>query len=112
MSLVGSGYACRAHEGHAAHMAMGDMPMAEMPMDMPMDMADHGSGDRADSSSDCSFPWSLGGCESMASCAPSAVVVDAAILSPFAALEHDAPAFRADHLRSVSRSPELPPPRA
>jgi hypothetical protein len=85
--------------------------MADMPMDMPMDMPAN-SGEPSDSHSDCSLPWSLGGCQLMTSCAPSAIAVEAATLSAFVSVAHDEPASRDEQLRSVTRSPESPPPRA
>ena len=112
MSLAGSGYACGARESHLSHMAAAEMPMGDMPMDMPMDTPGHDSGEQSGSPSDCSFPWSLGACDAMASCAPNAMAADISAASALAFMEHDEPSFRVDHLRSVSRSPESPPPRA
>ena len=116
MSVVGRGYVCDAHEGHAAHMAMGDMAMgniamADLPMgNMPMDMPGHSTGGQ-DADADCTFPSSLAGCESMTSCAQSANVVDSpTIASPMRS--NDEPTRFVHELRSVTRSPESPPPRA
>jgi hypothetical protein len=116
MSLVGSGYVCGVEETGATHMAMNDMSMPDMP-DMP-GMPSHSptpSGDQspADSHSDCSLPWAVGGgCQSMVSCSPNAIGGDARADVVKAFRAHDAPAWRADQLRSVTRSPEPPPPRA
>jgi hypothetical protein len=107
MALVGSGYACDTDTSHTAHMAMAGMPMDDMPMNMPMN-----GGDQSNSHSDCSFPWALGGCQFMTSCAPNAIVVDGATATALATVAHDEPTSRDEQWRSVTRSPESPPPRA
>ena len=118
MWSVGSGFACEMATSHAAHMAMEAMPMADMPdmPDMP-GMPAHGAANSApdgstDSRSDCEFPWSSGDCQAMTSCAPNAVAADEPSFVSTAQVAHDEPAWRADQLRSVVRSPEPPPPRA
>lgn len=116
MSLVGSGAACdggKDHSAHMADMAMADMPMRDVAMaDMPGMPASAGDEKAPSPHSDCSFPWSSGDCTGMTSCAPSVMGVE-----QFAAVSvidriHDEPASRVEHLRSVTRAPEPPPPRA
>ena len=107
MSLVGSGFGCGVEADGAMHMAAGDKPMADMP---GMPVGDQSSND---SRSDCSLPWALGGaCQSMVSCSPNAIGDDARPDIAKTAFAHAPPAWGANHLRSVTRSPEPPPPRA
>ena len=113
MSLVGSGYACDAAPDHSTHMAMGDMAMPGMDMPgMPMQAPAGGQQDRSDSHSDCSFPWSSGDCQGMASCAPSVMGAEQSRAIAVMPRPHDELAMRAEQLRSVTRAPEPPPPRA
>lgn len=116
MSLIGSGFGCGADADHSAHMAMAaDMGMSGMDMaDMPGMPADPTSGgqDQSNPHSDCSFPWSSGDCQGMASCAPSVMGVEQPSVSAMLARFHDEAVARAEQLRSVTRSPEPPPPRA
>lgn len=110
MPLVGTGFPCD-DAGHSSHMDMDmtDMSMPDMPgMPMPGDDRDDAKG----SHSDCSFPWSPGECQSMASCAPSAMTVEEPTAALMVAVAHDEPVARYEGLRSVSRAPEPPPPRA
>ncbi|MGH7636916.1 MAG: hypothetical protein ACREOK_04630 [Gemmatimonadaceae bacterium] len=91
---------------------MADMPM-DMPMgDTPMDMAGHSDRQGSDSGSDCTFPSSLAGCESMASCAQNALAVDAPVIVASDTRSDDDSTWFIQQLRSVTRSPESPPPRA
>ena len=109
-SLVGSGFICGAERGAATHMAMGDMSMPDMPSHSSMP-----DGDQAPKNphSDCTLPWALGaGCQSMTSCAPTAISGDVRADAPQLLPDHDAIVWRANQLRSVTRSPEPPPPRA
>ena len=109
MSLVGSGAACGGGKDHATHMAdmaMPGMAMADMP-GMPAP-ADDGT---SDPHSDCSFTWSSGNCTGMTSCAPSVMGVEQSAVETAVARIHDEPASRVEHLRSVTRAPEPPPPR-
>lgn len=108
MTVAGSGNPCGAQEDHASHMATANMEMPGAPMDMQTDA----DGTPADSHSGCPLPVSLAGCDVMASCAPSAIVVDSRAPVLMAARTHGELASRAEHLRSVTRTPELPPPRA
>ena len=113
MSLVGSGAACGGGRDHAAHMAMADMAMPEMAMaDMPGMPAPADDENAANPHSDCSFPWSSGNCTGMTSCAPSVMGVEQPEVESAIARIHDEPAARVEHLRSVTRAPEPPPPRA
>ena len=110
MPLVWSSFRCDANTGHASHMAM-DMDMADMAMPgMPMP-GDGGNGS-TDSHSDCSFPWSSGECQSMTSCAPSAMSAEQLTVAVIIARSHDQLVLRNEGLRSVTRAPEPPPPRA
>lgn len=116
MSLIGNGFACGADADHSAHMAMAaDMDMSGMDMGdmpgMPRDPAGGGQ-DRSNPDSDCSFPWSSGDCQGMASCAPNVMGVEQPSVSVVLASFHDKAVVRAEQLRSVTRSPEPPPPRA
>ena len=67
--LVGSGGRCD-DDDHAAHMDMADMSMPGMPM------SGDGANGSTDSHSGCSLPWSPAQCQSMTSCAPSAMAVE------------------------------------
>lgn len=111
-TFIGSGEAC-AMLGMplaATDRSMPDMPMADMPMpDMPSRGSDRPS---SDSHSDCPLPWAPGGCHLMTSCAPTAMSGDAHTFASVAPRAYAEPAWSQDHLRSVTRSPEPPPPRA
>ena len=106
MPLVGSGFRCDDSAAHDTHMDMTDMSMPGMPM--PGDDGD----DSTDSHSDCSSPWSGGECQSMASCAPNAMSVEQQSAAAIVFVAHDEPIARHLGLRSVTRAPEPPPPRA
>lgn len=108
MTVAGSGNPCGAQQDHASHMTMADMEMPGVPMDMQTDP----DGAPADSRSGCPFPVSLAGCQAMTSCAPSAVVVDSEAPVVMASRTHAELASRVEQPRSVTRAPELPPPRA
>lgn len=78
---LSSGFIRCDDAGHSAHMDMADVSMPDMSMaGMPMPgMPMPGNGDSSsDSHSDCSLPWSSGECQSMMSCAPSAMSVEQA----------------------------------
>ena len=109
MPLVGSGVRCDDNAAHGAHMDLADMSMADMP-GMPMPI--NGENGSTDTHQDCSLPWSSGLCQSMASCAPSAMTVEQATLVAHVIGAHDEPILKAQWLRSVIRAPEPPPPRA
>lgn len=106
MPLTSGALRCEDDAGHSVHMDMADMSMPGMPM--PGDAGDGST----DSHSDCSFPWSSGECQSMTSCAPSAMSVEQPTVAAIVALAHDEPMLPAHDLRSVTRAPEPPPPRA
>ena len=100
-----------------AGMDMAGMDMADMDM-ADMDMADMSTPTHAPTqdneqapgnSPNCSLPWAPG-CQAMGPCAPNAVT---ATMEEFAAHEarSDQPSWRDGSLRSVTRSPEPPPPR-
>jgi len=108
MTVAGSGNPCGAQADHASHMTMADMEMPGVPMDMQTDS----DGAPADSHSGCPLPVSLAGCQAMVSCAPSGVVVDSPAQIATALRTHAELASRVEQLQSVTRAPELPPPRA
>lgn len=115
MTLIGSGFACGAGADHSAHMAIAEMDLSGIDMaDMPGMPADPTGGgqDQSNPHSDCSFPWAPGDCQGMASCAPSVMGVEQPSVSAMLARLHDEAVARAQQLRSVTRSPEPPPPRA
>lgn len=108
MPLVGSGFRCDTSAGHASHM---DMEMADMSMP-GMPMPADGANGSTESHPDCSFPWPSGECHSMTSCAPSVMSVEQPTVAAIIAVSHDEPVLRGEDLRSVTRAPEPPPPRA
>ena len=112
MSLVGSGFVCEPNAAAMEHMDMAGMDMASMDMsDMPMPtQAPTPHDEQAPGNSpNCSLPWAPG-CQAMGPCAPNAVT---ATMVAFTAHEArpDQPSWRDGNLRSVTRSPEPPPPR-
>lgn len=119
-SWVGaSGFACDLDDAHAAHVTamagrnMAGMDMAGMDMPGMPDMPRAGkNGGKGPSGTECSFPWSAGDCTDMTSCAPAALSVPLPALVASAEPPHGEPAWLAEPLRSVSRTPEPPPPRA
>lgn len=112
MPLVGSGFRCDSNAGHASHMGM-DMAMDMSDLSMPgMPMPGDGGNGSTESHSDCSFPWSAGECQSMTSCAPNAMTVEQPTVATVILVSHDEPVLRDEGLRSVTRAPEPPPPRA
>lgn len=109
MSLVGSGYACGDDEKDAMQGSMAGM--ADMP-GMPMPASSDGDSDNSSPQPDCSLPWAPGACHQMASCSPNAVTAPANVIISAPTSDHSGPAKREIELRSVTRSPEPPPPRA
>lgn len=108
-----SGFACDL-DAHAAHMTtMAGTDMAGMDMAGMPDMSRAGdNGDDGPSGTECSFPWSAGDCHDMTSCASAALSVPLPALVASAQPPHGEPAWLVEQLRSVSRTPEPPPPRA
>lgn len=106
MPLSSGAIGCDKGAAHSAHMDVADMSMPGMPM--PAD----GGRSSTDSRSDCSLPWPPGLCQSMTSCAlgPMSVEQPAVIASVIVA--HDEPVLKSHGLRSITRAPEPPPPRA
>lgn len=106
MPLTSGSIRCDNDAGHAAHMDVAGMSMPGMPMP-----SDGGNGS-SDSHSDCSLPWPPGQCQSMTSCAPSAMSVEQATAVASVVMAHEEPMQKDHGLRSVTRAPEPPPPRA
>jgi len=107
LSLVGSGNACdwpRAAQRSDSHMR--DMP--GMPMRAPGEQEDGGSSQKPD----CSSPWAPGGCSLMVSCVPNSIGVVSRAVVPSSLQVRDEPYRFAKELRSITRSPEPPPPKA
>ena len=105
LMLVAGGYACVMRDsGEAVAGAMAGMTMPG---------SDEGSAPSSKGGErPCEFPWAPNGCDAMAPCAPAAITVasvtvlqDQRVPEVPATLELLAPT-------SVSRAPELPPPRA
>jgi len=84
--------------------SMPDMP--GMPMHTPDERSDKSSQQR-----DCPLPWAPDGCQLMLSCSASAMSTVASTVATFS-VNRDEPLGLAKALRSVTRSPEPPPPRA
>jgi hypothetical protein len=106
--LVESGYACHSAPGRDENATA----MANMSMPASADHAAASPSQHNDQQSPCRFPWAPNGCQTMAPCSPAALSVartpTLALASTFAVLPPFAPL--APH--SLSRAPELPPPRA
>lgn len=114
-----SGVACDLDDAHVAHMTamagtdMASSGMAGMAMPGMPRMPNAGeSGDQGSSGTECSLPWSAGDCTDMTSCSPAALSVPLPALVASAEPPHGEPAWLVGQLRSVSRTPEPPPPRA
>ncbi|GAC1479451.1 MAG: hypothetical protein NVS1B4_24010 [Gemmatimonadaceae bacterium] len=103
LTLVGSGYACAMPAaGDGAPMAgMADMTGGAAPDDGP-----------APPKPPCNFPWAPGGCEGMVPCAPSAMTSLSVPLIEVPRVEQVATVWTVTTPPSLSRVPELPPPRA
>jgi hypothetical protein len=105
MSLVSGGYACGSRESNEMQASTENMP------GMPM----HGPDERRDKSSqqrDCPLPWAPDGCQLTLSCVPNAMTSAATTVVASLRVTRDEPLGLAKELRSVTRSPEPPPPRA
>lgn len=117
LQLVEGGYVCQQPAGArptpsamvGMAMGAGSMSAAGDPAAATAAPARHG-----DDQMPCRFPWAPSGCRDMAPCAPAAlpsVVVTA--LAPAATPVRAAdPVLVAAAPASLSRPPELPPPRA
>ena len=123
LPLTSGALRCEDGAGHSAHMDMDmadmsmpgmSMPGMSMPgMSMPgMPMPGDGADGSANSHSDCSLPWSSGPCQSMASCAPGAMSIEQPTIGATIGVARDEPTLPGHDLRSVTRAPEPPPPRA
>jgi hypothetical protein len=63
-------------------------------------------------SAPCTFPWAPEGCQAMVSCAPAALVSATTALDGGASVPEQVIADARVTPLSVTKSPELPPPRA
>jgi len=101
--LLGSGFGC-AWASSASSTSMAAMGMAGMPQNasQPDDRAPSG----------CQFPWAPNGCQTMAPCAPAALLSVTFALPASGSIPEAAPPFVVIAPRSLTRAPELPPPRA
>ena len=106
--LVESGYACRAPaDGSGQGSAMAGMRMPDGGEHSPS-----APGDEHQQKSPCQFPWAPGGCQAMASCAPSALTVASTATLSYPP-ERPAPVQLALLAPpALTSAPELPPPRA
>jgi hypothetical protein len=105
--LAESGYACRIAPADAARDSMAGMQMPT---------AEHATPDaptqQGEQQMPCHLPWATSGCQTMATCAPTALTVASGATAPFArarvtprTLEQLAPL-------SLTSAPDVPPPRA
>ena len=105
--LVESGYACRS----TSMVGDGAAAMADMGMRASADHA-RTAPQHDQPQSPCRFPWTPNGCQTMAPCSPAVLTVartpSLAIAPELAMLPLFAPLMPP----SLSRAPELPPPRA
>lgn len=101
--LVGSGFGC------AWSSSATSTSMAAMGMD-GITQGPSGHHDRAPTG--CQFPWAPDGCQTMAPCAPVALESASIALAPIAVAPEAAPPLLVIAPRSLTRAPELPPPRA
>jgi hypothetical protein len=103
MVFVGSGFGC-ARPSSTSSMSMAEMSMAGTVTGSEQ----HHDRQRGG----CQPPWAPGGCRTMAPCAPVALKSGALTLVANAATPEATPVFTVIAPRSISRAPELPPPRA
>lgn len=105
LMLVVGGYACVMRDGGTA--GVGAMAGMAMPGSDGGAPSSSGGRDRP-----CEFPWTANGCDAMAPCAPAAISV--ASVTAFQAQRVPEVPVTLELLEptSVSRAPELPPPRA
>jgi len=101
--LLGSGFGC-TWASSTSSASMSAMGMAGTPQrtSHPHDRAPSG----------CQLPWAPNGCQTMAPCAPAALESVTFTLAASAATPEAAPPFVVIAPRSLTRAPELPPPRA
>lgn len=106
--LVEGGFGCRATDpGGAAAVASTTMPMPGHSAGMDMT-----GGSGRDGQPPCRFPWAPDGCQSMAPCAPPALVSARIVLAQGALAPTNTPVLTVHAPISPTRQPELPPPRA
>lgn len=99
--FVGSGYACARPDASGP---MADMGMATMAHGGQPATTHHGT--------PCRFPWAPDGCQSMAPCAPAAIVAPMHGVVDLPPLVAPVPVLSVVTPPSVISPPELPPPRA
>lgn len=73
---------------------------------------DHENPQRGQSTGNCEFPWAPGGCQSMVPCAPATLGVTSAVDAQLPSPNGSMIRFEVTTPPSLSRPPELPPPRA
>lgn len=101
--LLGSGFGCTwASSTSSASMAAMEIAGTPQSASHPHDRAPSG----------CQLPWAPNGCQTMAPCAPAALESVRFTLAASAATPEAAPPFVVIAPRSLTRAPELPPPRA
>src|SRR6266404_2200305 len=105
--LVASGFTCIAHAGSETMAAMGmTSPHANgmapgqnrQPIQQP--------------APPCRLPWAPDGCQSMVRCAPAALASSAVALGSGPSVSDRVVADLPEAPASVTKAPELPPPRA
>ncbi len=103
LMLVVGGYACVMRESGAA----GAVAMAGMTMPGGDEGATPDRGNRP-----CEFPWAPSGCNAMAPCAPTAITVASVTALQAQRVPEVRMTLELLEPTSISRAPELPPPRA
>lgn len=113
LTLVQPGYGCGvAASGSMPMPAAATMSMGDGQMGMSQSPRDASSRSESDHHAPCRLPWVPDGCQAMAPCAPSAIVTAPVSLPQLAPAPADVQVLAVLEPSSVSRLPELPPPRA
>ena len=107
LSLVEAGFACAASTPSMRVMAGIAMDASTTRDAQVTQKSEDGTPAR-----DCEFPWAPGGCQSMVPCAPTTLAAASAVFAQSPALRSDIPRLVVSRPPSLTRPPELPPPRA
>ena len=105
--IVASGFTCIALAG-SDHMAA--MGMSSPHATAPTPAQDESPVQQP--APPCKLPWAPDGCQSMVPCAPAALASSVVALDQSISISERAVADLPEALASVTRAPELPPPRA
>jgi len=105
--LVASGFTCIAHAGSEDMAAMGMASPHANGMSSAQNLAPV-----QPPAAPCKLPWAPDGCQSMVPCSPAALASSAVALGSGPSVSDRVAADLPEAPASVTKAPELPPPRA